>query len=274
MTLSFAVAAAVRSDQLADLDTLRVTLPAPVAGAIRAYRASLTVLAERPPLPGTLAAEAAAAEARRQAVAAASGKPFTLDPKAVTAARHKEGELADAELLAAAIRDAAAAHLTETVQTHMAATIGALQARHRDLMTDLVQRAKRLPPGTDDETALEAGGEIRTDFLAARDLVAEEDVLREAVRIVEHAPSRGAPDPVVACLQYERSGELYRNHWRTRSWDLTHGQLATLTFWLSAGREPFEWWLPSRRELDARVAEFTAEQQARRVRTARAVPSM
>ena len=76
-------------------------------------------------------------------------------------------------------------------------------------------------------------------------------------------------------MQYEKTGELYRNHWRARTWDLPHGQLATLEFWLSAAREPaFQWWLPSRRELDARIAEVTAEQQARRVRAAQAVPTM
>src|SRR5262245_60092168 len=72
MSVPYSARAGLRADQLADLDTLRVTLPGPVAGAIRAYRASLGVLAERPPQPGTLAAEAAAAEARQQARAAAA----------------------------------------------------------------------------------------------------------------------------------------------------------------------------------------------------------
>jgi hypothetical protein len=277
VTVPYDALADIRADNLAGLDGLNVTLPGPVAGAIASYRASLTVLAGRVPVAGTLAAEAAAAEARRQAVAAAaSAKPaFSLDPAPVTAARLREAELGDIQLLAAAIRDAAAGHLTETVEASMPAVIAALQNRHRELIADLVQRARRLPAGTDDEAALRAGGQVRTDYLAARDLVAEEDQLREALRTVEHAPPHGAPDPVMACLQYERTGELYRNHWRTRTWDLTHGQLATLPFWLSAGREPaFQWWLPNRRELDARIREFTSEQQARRVRAAQAVPSM
>jgi hypothetical protein len=277
VTVPYAAQAGLHADNLAGLADLRVTLPDAVLGAIAAFKVSVNVVAERPPLPGTLAAEAAAAEARRQArAAAASAKPaFSLDPAPVTAARRREGELADAELLAAAIRDAAAAHLAETVQTHMAAVISALQARHADLMADLTARAKRLPPGCDDQAALREGGQIRVDYIACRDAVAEESVLREFLRVVEHAPPRGTPDGLTICLQYEKTGELYRRAWQAPTWDLTHGQLATLEFWLSAGREPaFQWWMPSRRELDARIREVTSEMQARRVRAAQAVPSM
>jgi hypothetical protein len=279
VTVPYTARPGLRAAQLADLDTLRVTLPGPVLGAIRAYRASVTVIAGRVPVAGTLTAEAASIEARRQAErAAAAARPaFTLDPAPVTAARRREEELADAGLLAAAIRDTAAAVLAETIQARMAAVTAALQARHRDLIADLVQRAKRLPPGTDDAAALETGGQVRTDYLHCRDLAAEEDQLREALRLVEHAPLSGTPDGLTACVQYEKTGELYRNHWQAPTWDLSRfGGLASLEFWLSAGREPaFQWWLPSRRELTARVREVTAEMQARRVRAARApVPSM
>jgi hypothetical protein len=63
--------------------------------------------------------------------------------------------------------------------------IAAIQARHQSVVADLCKRARRLPPGADDRSALEQGGQHRADYLAARDHVAELARLREGLRLAD-----------------------------------------------------------------------------------------
>jgi len=251
-----------------------LTLPRAVLGAVAAYTASLKVRAPAVPAAGQLAAEAAEqAAARLVREAAASGAGFTpVDAAPVTAARLREAELADQAQLCAAIRDAAVVAVIAAFSRHAGGVLAALQARHAEVMGDLTRRARKLPPGCTEADALNLGGETRTHYLACRDLAAEQGALRDAAREVEAPgqPYRTDVDPVLAAVEYDRSGRLYRS-WQGPGWVHAHGPPGSLEFYLVASREPFEWWLPSRAEAEQRAAQVSAELRAERA--ARTMPS-
>jgi hypothetical protein len=147
--------------------------------------------------------------------------------------------------------------------------IGAVQARHAELMAELVRHARVLPPDADDQAALEHGGEVRESYLATRDLVSVITQLREAVALVEGAPSF-VLDGLDICLAYERTGRLYRTAWLAPITSTTHGDIGSFPFYLSACRETsYEWRLPSAAEQAARgrpVAHEAAGQPGRGAR--------
>jgi hypothetical protein len=246
-----------------------VTLPGPVLGAVAAYQASMAIQIQVAPVTGQLAREAATQTAQRLVrEAAASGAALTpLNTEPVRAARLREAELADQAQLCAAIRDAAVVAVIAAFSRHATGVLAALQAKHAALMADLTRRARRLPPGCTEAVALAEGGRVREDFLACRDLVAEEAVLRDAARDVEAPgqPYRPDVDPLLAAVQYDRSGRLYRS-WQGPGWVHAHGPPGELRFWLAAAREDFEWWLPSRAEAEQRAAQVSAQLRSERAK--------
>ena len=141
--------------------------------------------------------------------------------------------------------------------------ITAIQARHRETIAELAERARRLPAGTDDQIALEAGGQTREDYLRCRDLTALANRLREALTVVEDVHATVVPDNLEQCLAYEKTGRLYRHYWLPRAATATLGDLGSLTFWLTAAREDgLEFWLPTSAQLAQRAAEVREQQQA------------
>jgi hypothetical protein len=75
------------------------------------------------------------------------------------------------------------------------------------------------------------------------------------------------PDGLEICLAYEKTGRLYATAWLAPAGVSTHGPLGSLEFYLSACRETdYEWWLPTRAEVEARAVQFRERQQAARVR--------
>jgi hypothetical protein len=135
------------------------------------------------------------------------------DVSAVAAARAEEQAAADRQALAQDVRDAAALVLAEAVAQSRGEVITAIKARHQSVVADLCKRARRLPPGASEQTALEAGGQHRADFLAARDAVAELARLREAIRLVDSHPPPEADDGLSAARAGSRPA-----HWPGRGW--------------------------------------------------------
>jgi hypothetical protein len=137
-----------------------------------------------------------------------------------------------------------------------------MQARHREVMADLCQRARRLPPGIDDRVALEAGGQAREDYLAVRDLVGFAGRLRTALADLD-APPTALPDGLERCLMFEKSGRLYRDGWLARTGDTRHGALGTFPFYLAYCREipDDQWWLPTTAGVQQRAEEIRRERR-------------
>jgi hypothetical protein len=259
--------------QLVALADLGIELPPAVVNAIAAFGAAEQIrVPAPPPRPGVLVRQAMTAEADRLArEAAASPSPsFDLtDVSVITEARAEEQRIIDRQAFAAEARNAAALVLGQAVAHARDEVIASIQAKHHAIVTDLVKRARRLPPGADDQTALDAGGQHRADYLAVRDHVAELARLRNALRGVDSHPPPEPVDGIAICSHWERSGALARS-WLAPTGTTTHGDLGSLEMWLSAGREPgYEWWLPTSAEQTNRIAELRADRQARRLQAAR-----
>jgi hypothetical protein len=259
-----------RAEQLAQLTTLDITLPAPVTTAISGYASVMRMPA--PPVPERGAAERAIrATADQLARHAMTGKqpappPQPLDVTPVRQARQDDTDALDRAALHRELRAAAALVLCETFSSSPQA-ITAIQARHSQVMGELARHARLLPEGADDSTALEAGGQHRESYLAARDLATLAARLREAVRLIEDHSPFDVSDSLELCLGYERTGQLYRRAWLAPSSTTVYGPLGSLDFWLSACREPgYEFWLPSAAELRAHANRMREQMHAARVR--------
>jgi hypothetical protein len=264
----FALAPQYTSGQLAGLAGLGIPLPAAVTQAIAAFTAAQALRVPAPPHPGEPARQAARDLAARLArTAAASATPtFDLsDVSAVAAASAEEQRAIDRSEVARELRDAAALLLRETVAAHYAEVTGAIQHQYQATVTEVVKRARRLPPGATDVSALETGGQHRADWIACRDLVAELDRLRQALRLVDGPP----PEPVDGlsfCAGYERSGKL-ADTWMAPAGITEHGPLGSLEFWLDAGRsDSYQFWLPTAAEQTGRIAQLRAERHEQKVR--------
>jgi hypothetical protein len=262
-----------RAGKLAELARLDLALPATVRAAITGYENIMALPVPAAPHPGAdrRAITALADELARDAL---TGKrpavpPVPLDVTAISRARQDDQDDVDRAALARELRAAAAAVLIQVFSGENGQqVIGAIQARHADLVDGLVKRARRLPPGADETSALEAGGQHRADFLACRDAVAELARLREAIRLVDHGTPPGLDDGLSFCSGWERSGKL-AGVWLAPTGTTMHGDLGSLTFWLDAAREPgYEWWLPTAAEQKARIAEVRADRQEKRARAA------
>jgi hypothetical protein len=266
-----AVSDQYRAGTLAALPQLDLALPAAVRAAITGYEAVMALPVPAPPQPGAdrRAIAALADELARDALTGnrPAAPPQPLDVTAVTAARQAEQDGLDRAALARELRSAAAVVLCQVLDGENGQqVIGAIQARHADVVDGLVKRAKRLPPGADSVSALEAGGQHRADFLAARDAVAMLARLRDALRLVDGGTPPEPDDGLSFCSGWEQTGKL-AGAWLAPSGTTTHGPLGTLEFWLSAAREAdYRFWLPTTAELTARIAELHTTRHAQRAR--------
>jgi hypothetical protein len=264
MSHQFGDPARFRADQIATLAGL-VELPPPVVRALGVYEAAQQ---QRPalPQPGSLVrnamAQAAGDIARRGGRAVAE-----LDTSKISAAREADQIAMDQAELGREVLAAAARLAGEAADAHLGRIVAAIQAKHEEAVGELVTRARRLPPGATDATALEAGGQHREDYLRCRDLAAEAARLRDGLRTAEDVESWQVPEGWEQCLQYEQSGALSK-HWLGRESTSEFGVPGTLEFWLLAAREDFKWWLPSDAQWRRRCDELRAEWHAQRVRAA------
>jgi hypothetical protein len=234
-------------------------LPAPVSNAVAAYTAALALRPPDPPPAARAVIDALAVKAF--AAAAAKGSDVvTIDPEPVARARAAETGHADHAAILTAIRDRAPLALCTIVDQHRAQIIDALKAKHAAILGQLVPAARRLPPGITETAALDAGGKIRIDYLATRDLAAQAEQLRTVLTDVEDVPARGQlPDLAERCLTHIRDLRIY-----DRSVNGTaYGQPGTPEFYRALGAEtdPGDWWLPTRAEQRARAAELTEQRR-------------
>lgn len=234
-------------------------LPAQVTRAVVAYTAALALRPPDPPPAARAVIDATAVKAF--AAAAAKGSDvIEIDPGPVARARAAEAGHADHAAILAAIRHRAPLALCTIVDQHRAQIIDALQAKHAEVLGQLVPAARRLPPGITDRQALDAGGHVREDFIASRDLAAQAERLRAVLVDVEDVPGRGPlPSLLERCLAYLRIPVLYE-----AAPSEPFGQPGTLEFYRRLGREtePGDWWLPTRAELHARAVELAEQRRA------------
>jgi hypothetical protein len=249
-----------RATVLATLADLSLDgLPAALTRAVTAYVGALGLQVPGPPPAPQAIIEAAAAKALADAARTGSDT-IRIDPSPVTAARAAEALHLDQAAITRAVRDAAPLMLCQTVDSHRAQITKALQVRHAAILGELVPAARRLPPGITDRQALDAGGHVREDFIASRDLAAQAERLRAVLVDVEDVPGRGPlPSLLERCLAYLRIPVLYE-----AAPSEPFGQPGTLEFYRRLGREtePGDWWLPTRAELHARAVELAEQRRA------------
>jgi hypothetical protein len=248
-----------------------IALPAEVSRAIGAFTAAAQLRVPAPPPPTALIRRATIREADRLAreAAVADQPAFVLDVSAITDARAQEQQATDRQALAQQVRDAAAVVLAEAVARSRGELIAAIQAKHEAIVTDLRKRARRLPPGADEQFALERGGQYRADYLAARDAVAELDRLRDALRLVDSHPPPEPVDGIAICSVWERTG-LLAETWLAHDAISTYGPIdGGLSWWLSIARvDSYDLWLPTAAQQEARIAEIRADRHTQRVQAA------
>jgi hypothetical protein len=248
-----------RASVLATLPQLGLDgLPAPVSNAVAAYTAALALRPLDPPPAARAVIDAVAVKAF--AAAAAKGSDvIEIDSEPVARARATEAGHADHAAILTAIRDRAPLALCTIVDQYRAQVIAALKARHAQIIGQLVPAARRLPPGITETAALDAGGKIRVDYIATRDLAAQAEQLRRLLVDVEDTPARGqVPDLAERCLTHIRDLRIY-----DRSVNGTaYGEPGTPEFYraLGAQTEPGDWWLPTVAERRA-LADELAEQR-------------
>jgi hypothetical protein len=264
-----------RASQLASLPGLGIRLPETVTKALASYQAAMRLPVPPRPEPRVVA-QAVAGRAAALVRETPPGKlpELAADVTAITAARREAEQADDRAALAVAVKDAAAELVCQVMTGDTAAeVVAAVQAKHGAVVKDLASRAARLPPGTDTEQALLAGGKVRDDLLHCRDRIAELRVLRAAVAQVEGpaAFALARNDGLAVCLRFERSGQLYRRHWQAGDATTTAGPIDSETFWLTLAPVPeLQWWCPTIAEATARAVELEAQFTAERVRRAMA----
>jgi hypothetical protein len=249
-----------RAAVLATLPDLSLDgLPAELLRAVNAYTSALALQVLGPPPTPQATIEATATKVLHDAARTGSDT-IQIDPRPVTQARAAEALHLDQAAITRAVRDAAPAMLCQTVDQHRPQVIQALQRKHDAILGELVAAAHRLPGGITETAALDAGGQIRLDYLATRDLAAQAEQLRAVLTDVEDVPARGPlPTLMERCLTHIRSPILY-----AAAPSDPFGQPGTLEFYRRLGREtePGDWWLPTRAEQHARAVELAEQRRA------------
>jgi hypothetical protein len=259
-----------RAEKLAALARLDLTLPAPVRAAIGGYEAVMALPVPAPPFRGAdrRAITALADELARDAIIGKhpARPPQPLDVTPIRQARQDDQDAHDRAALARELRAASAVVLCQVFGGDIGQqVIEALQARHAEVIDGLCKRARRLPPGADEQTALQAGGQVRLDYLAAVDAVATLAELRTALRLVDPGTPPEPDDGMAACSHWEQTGKLAQT-WMAPTGDTTHGTPGTLSWWLSVARQDgYVLWLPTAAEQAARLAELRHDRQAQRL---------
>jgi hypothetical protein len=264
-----------RADQLAGLPALGIRLPETVTRALASYQAAMRLPVPPRPEPRAVGQAVAtrAAELVREAPPGKLGE-LAGDVSAITAARRDAEQADDRAALAVELKSAAAELVCQVMTGGTAAeVVAAVQAKYGGAVSDLASRAARLPPGTDTEQALLAGGKVRGDLLHCRDRIAELRVLRAALTQVEGpaAASLARNDGLGVCLRFERSGQLYRRHWQPGDAVTTAGPIDSEPFWLALAPAPeLDWWCPTIRQAAARANELEAQFRTERLQGATA----
>lgn len=246
-----------RARALATLPALGLDgLPAELTRAVVTYN-SVMALRPPPPPPAPRTAVTAQASAALAAAYRKGSTTVTIDTGPVAEARAAEAEHADRAAILAELRALAPAELCTVADRHRDEIIAALKARHAEIIAALVPAARRLPPGIGDTAALDAGGQVRVDYIATRDLAAQAEQLRAVLLDVEDVPARGEmPGGLEISLTHISDPRIYDG---PRG---EHGQPGTPEFYraLGAETEPGDWWLPTVAERRARADEL-AEQR-------------
>jgi hypothetical protein len=230
----------------------------------------MAMRAPAPPLPGQAARQAIAEYAADLVKGAyAEGRaPATPDPGRIAAAREREQAALDVADVVREIRTAAAAALGRVIDEHRQAVFAAIRAAFTEAITELTGHARKLPPGCDEQVALQQGGAIRVSYLAAMDLIIRCEALRELFRSVEDAEPGGYGDDLLElALTYLRTPLFYDSREDT-SGTTRWGRYGTREFYLGACREadPGDWWLPTQDERDARAAGIVEQRRTAAVR--------
>jgi hypothetical protein len=260
----------LRAQQLAALAQLDLTLPVAVTTAITGYQNVMALPPPQVPDRGAdqRATRALADELARAALLGGKRPSVPLDVTPIRDSRQADQDGIDRVNLARELRESAAAELCAIFGRNARPVITALQARHREVMGELARHARALPEGADDQAALEAGGQVREHYLAARDLTATITQLRDAMRLTEDRQPDAGADGLELCLMFEKTGRLYRNAWLAPADTSIHGPLGSFEFYLSACREDYEWWVPSAAELAAHATSIREQMHVARVRGA------
>jgi hypothetical protein len=259
---------ATRLAALTELDGVR--LPGQFQHAVSVYQEAMAIQPPALPEPGAIGratTTAALALVRHALDAKQPGVLPPLDTGPIAAARQGERDALDQAALVEQVQAAACALLAEAGRENLEQIIKALQDRHAQVMGDLCQRASRLPSGVNDQGALEAGGQVRVDYLACQGLVAAAGQLREALADVDTSATT-VPDDLERCVSYVRSGYIYRNGWLSRAGETTHGPFGSLPFYLGYAQEvpPGDWWLPTLVQAQAQAAALAQQWREQRVK--------
>ena len=232
-------------------------LPPEVRAALRAYDAAGQMTMPAAARPGE-PVQAAIREAAATAVqTAARTGAITVDPGPVAIARSAEQELRDRADIARAVLDAATAGVCAAADRHAPALTTAIQARHAEVVSELAALAAQLPPGVNDQAALETGDPVRERYLRARDLTGELSRLRDLLGLV-HPDARfsAAPGSMERSALYCRTPHLYDNSHR-------YPEPGSLEFWImlitEAGAEAV--WCPTIGQAEARCRELVEQRR-------------
>ena len=230
--------------------SMRIELPAPVAAAVRVWEHSHAIPVPPVPRPGSLVAEAIAAQGAAQAAAALKSRDNTPDPgtaQAVAEARAAEQAAADQRALVVAVRDAAEQQLASVSYGQQAAIITALRARHRQVITELIECAGRLPVADlTDAQVLRLDAPVRDAYVRSSDLAAEAEALWRAVSDVDDAVPLDMPQPLARCLMHVRVPVVY-DGWQVDG-GTAFGRIGSVEFYRGlavAVPDPDQWWCPT-----------------------------
>lgn len=251
-----------RARQLAaGLTAARIKLPPPVAAAIAAMEQARAVPPVRPAEPGSLV-RAAWWEAARQALDnAPPGRSPEISTAPVEEARRAEQESRDRHEVHTALIAESEARLTAAVRNRKPALVAAIQDRHAAAVAELTGAARQLPPAVDDRQALEQGGEIRSNYLKARDLVTELGQLRALLADIvadEQADLRGDRE---FALTWCRSRWFYERRYKFPK------PPGSLPFWLKLARECPEGdiWCPTPAQVEEAAERMRKEDRGRKI---------
>jgi len=174
----------------------------------------------------------------------------TPDPgtaQAVAEARAAEQAAADQRALVIAVREAAEQQLASVSYGPQAAIITALRARHRQVITELIECAGRLPVADlTDAQVLRLDAPVRDAYVRSSDLAAEAEALWRAVSDVDDAVPLDMPQPLARCLMHVRVPVVY-DGWQVDG-STVFGRIGSVEFYRGlavAVPDPDQWWCPT-----------------------------
>ena len=146
-----------------------------------------------------------------------------------------------------AVRDAAEQQLASVSYGQQAAIITALRARHRQVITELIECAGRLPVADlTDAQVLRLDAPVRDAYVRSSDLAAEAEALWRAVSDVDDAVPLDMPQPLARCLMHVRVPVVY-DGWQVDG-STVFGRIGSVEFYRGlavAVPDPDQWWCPT-----------------------------